>query len=243
MELALATPHQAAVTVPETALPAPRIDAGAVAKRAADVAVSLVALLVLLPLFLVLAAAVRLESKGSPIFRQRRVGRDGQTFEILKLRTMVDGAHALRSEFAALNEARDGLFKISADPRVTRIGRLLRKLHMDELPQLVNVLKGEMSLVGPRPLVEEEDALIPVYLRASGRSARPTTSRSPRWPPSTSTTSRAGTSSPISASSCAPSRTSAPPAASSHPVSASAICRATCFGRRTTSLKVNRSTR
>ena len=86
-----------------------------------------------------------------------RVGRDGRPFQILKFRSMVDGADAMKQELLALNQAAPGLFKIANDPRVTDVGRWLRRAHLDELPQLWNVLRGEMSLVGPRPLVVEED--------------------------------------------------------------------------------------
>jgi exopolysaccharide biosynthesis polyprenyl glycosylphosphotransferase len=108
------------------------------------------------PLLALIALAIRLEGGGPVLFRQVRVGRDGQRFNMYKFRTMVDGADALKAELLDRNEA-DGLFKIADDPRVTRVGRLLRRRSLDELPQLVNVLRGEMSLVGPRPLVIEED--------------------------------------------------------------------------------------
>ncbi|MBA2516777.1 MAG: sugar transferase, partial [Solirubrobacterales bacterium] len=98
-------------------------------------------------------------SAGPVFFRQTRVGRDGDHFEMLKFRSMVDGADALKAQLHTLNES-DGLFKMANDPRVTRIGRLLRASSLDELPQLLNVLKGDMSLVGPRPLVLDEDALV-----------------------------------------------------------------------------------
>jgi lipopolysaccharide/colanic/teichoic acid biosynthesis glycosyltransferase len=94
------------------------------------------------------------------LFRPPRVVRDGELFEMLKFRSMYLGAEHHRDELRAQNEAGDGLFKIAEDPRVTRVGRLLRRSSLDELPQLFNVLKGEMSLVGPRPLVEEEDRRI-----------------------------------------------------------------------------------
>ena len=125
-------------------------------KRGMDLVGSLAALVTLAPLLAVSALAVRLESRGPVLFRQQRVGRDGQLFQMLKLRTMVVGAERLKAELAHRNEA-DGLFKIADDPRLTRVGRVLRRLSLDELPQLVNVLRGEMSLVGPRPLVVEDD--------------------------------------------------------------------------------------
>jgi lipopolysaccharide/colanic/teichoic acid biosynthesis glycosyltransferase len=99
------------------------------------------------------------------IFRQRRVGRHGERFALLKYRSMVVGADAAKDEVAHLNEGATGLFKIPDDPRVTKVGRFLRKWQLDELPQLVNVLRGEMSLVGPRPLIPEEDSRIVGWYR------------------------------------------------------------------------------
>jgi lipopolysaccharide/colanic/teichoic acid biosynthesis glycosyltransferase len=113
-------------------------------KRAIDVAISLPLVLATAPLVAVLALAVRLESAGSPIYRQTRVGKDGALFDIYKLRTMVDGA-----EFTGA-----GLAIAAGDPRVTRLGALLRRYSLDELPNLWNVLRGEMSIVGPRPTLK-----------------------------------------------------------------------------------------
>jgi len=128
----------------------------AVAKRGFDVAVSAALLIVLAPLAGAIVAGIYLES-GRPIyFRQRRVGRDRQPFELLKFRTMVADAETRRAELAHRNEGSGPLFKIRRDPRITRVGRVLRKYSLDELPQLVNVLKGEMSLVGPRPALFSE---------------------------------------------------------------------------------------
>jgi exopolysaccharide biosynthesis polyprenyl glycosylphosphotransferase len=124
-------------------------------KRGMDVAGAGLGLVVLAPLFAFISVAVKLASPGPVVFRQKRIGRDGQEFEMLKFRTMVDGADDRKAELAVLNEA-DGLFKIAEDPRLTRIGRFLRRSSLDELPQFVNVLRGEMSLVGPRPLVPDE---------------------------------------------------------------------------------------
>jgi lipopolysaccharide/colanic/teichoic acid biosynthesis glycosyltransferase len=103
---------------------------------------------------------IRLDSPGSVLFRQRRVGRHGHAFEIFKFRTMYDGADSMKQQLLSRNEGADGFFKMTNDPRVTRVGRWLRKTYMDELPQLINVLRGEMSLVGPRPLVLDEDRRI-----------------------------------------------------------------------------------
>jgi exopolysaccharide biosynthesis polyprenyl glycosylphosphotransferase len=129
-------------------------------KRVFDVVVGTLALIVLSPVMLAIAVMIRCDSPGPALFRQTRIGRGGRPFQILKFRSMVDGADALKQGLLLQNEARDGLFKIAEDPRITRIGRHIRSTHLDELPQLVNVLRGEMSLVGPRPLVVEEDARV-----------------------------------------------------------------------------------
>ena len=128
-------------------------------KRSLDFTAAAAGLLLLAPSMLVLAAAIKLTSDGPVFFRQRRIGRDGRAFEIFKFRTMVVDAEARKHALRAFNEA-DGLFKIADDPRVTSIGRFLRRTSLDELPQLINVLRGEMSLVGPRPLVPDEDERI-----------------------------------------------------------------------------------
>jgi lipopolysaccharide/colanic/teichoic acid biosynthesis glycosyltransferase len=137
-------------------------------KRSFDVVGATIGLILAMPLFAVIAVAIKLDSKGPVFFRQTRVGRDGRHFKILKLRTMVDGADAMKAELMEQNEASEGLFKMADDPRITRVGRRLRKLHLDEMPQMLNVLRGDMSLVGPRPLVVEEDA----QLTASSASQR-----------------------------------------------------------------------
>jgi exopolysaccharide biosynthesis polyprenyl glycosylphosphotransferase len=126
-------------------------------KRAMDIAGAAAILLFLAPLMTFLAAAVKLTSHGPVFFRQKRIGQGGNPFGMLKFRTMVDGADAQKAALLRQNEAADGLFKIADDPRITRVGRLLRRTSLDELPQLLNVLRGEMSLVGPRPLVVDED--------------------------------------------------------------------------------------
>jgi lipopolysaccharide/colanic/teichoic acid biosynthesis glycosyltransferase len=128
-------------------------------KRGFDLVLASVACLVALLPGLLIAAMVKLGSPGPILFRQTRVGRHGRPFEMLKFRTMVDNADAMKSQLAAVSEA-DGLFKMRRDPRLTRLGGLLRQSYLDELPQLLNVLRGEMSLVGPRPLIAEEDAAI-----------------------------------------------------------------------------------
>jgi exopolysaccharide biosynthesis polyprenyl glycosylphosphotransferase len=126
-------------------------------KRAFDLLGAGLGMLAIAPLMLAIAIVIKLEDGGPVFFRQLRVGHHGQRFYMLKFRTMVPNAEALKETLRDRNEAREGLFKIARDPRVTRIGRLLRKSALDELPQLLNVLRGEMSLVGPRPLVLEED--------------------------------------------------------------------------------------
>ena len=153
-------------------------------KRALDVAVSAAGLLLLAPLFLVAALAVRLDSPGPVLFRQKRVGADEKTFICIMFRSMRADAEVLQESLEPLNEAEGAVFKIRRDPRVTRVGGFLRRWSLDELPQLLNVLKGEMSLVGPRPLpvrdfvrMEEEDkrrlGAVPGmtgYWQISGRS-------------------------------------------------------------------------
>ena len=129
-------------------------------KRSFDLVGATLGLVVLAPLFLIIAAAIKLETRGPVFFRQPRVGRDGARFEMWKFRSMVSGADAQKAELRSHNEAAAGLFKISEDPRMTRVGRILRRRSLDELPQLINVLRGEMSLVGPRPLVADEDEQI-----------------------------------------------------------------------------------
>ena len=116
-------------------------------------------LLVLAPALIVLVLLVRLDSPGAPVFRQIRVGKDGRRFVMLKLRTMADDAEQRLESLLALDEGDGVLFKLREDPRVTRVGRVLRRFSLDELPQLVNVVLGHMALVGPRPpLPAEVDA-------------------------------------------------------------------------------------
>ncbi len=129
------------------------------AKRLLDIGVSVVALLATSPLFLVTALAIRLDSPGPLFFRQPRVGKWGKPFTCLKFRSMYIDAEARKNELMKLNEADQIVFKIRHDPRITRVGRIIRKLSIDELPQLINVLRGDMSLVGPRPPVPREVAL------------------------------------------------------------------------------------
>ncbi len=134
-------------------------------KRLFDVGLSAVALIVLMPVLLLVALAVKLTSRGPVLFRQTRMGSGDRPFSIWKFRTMVDGADEWKTRLAHLNKhAANGgdprMFKIPDDPRTTSVGRILRRLSLDELPQLLNVLRGEMSLVGPRPLVLDEDRYV-----------------------------------------------------------------------------------
>ncbi len=129
-------------------------------KRAFDLIATLLGLIVVAPLMGLIAVAIRLDSKGPIFFRQIRVGREGRHFSIMKFRSMAADAEALKHQLRDLNEAGVGLFKITADPRITRVGKFLRASSLDELPQLFNVMRGDMSLVGPRPLVLDEDAQV-----------------------------------------------------------------------------------
>ncbi len=134
-------------------------------KRAFDLLGAGVGLLLLAPFFAVVSLAIKVTSAGPVFFRQPRVGRGGKAFDMLKFRTMCDGADGQKPDLLHRNEGADGFFKIADDPRCTPIGRWLRRASLDELPQLINVLRGEMSLVGPRPLVDEEDARIEGWFR------------------------------------------------------------------------------
>ncbi len=128
------------------------------AKRALDLALALITLLLAWPLMLLIALAIRLESPGPVIYRQVRVGRYGRPFIIYKFRTMIEGADALQDTLRPFNEVQGPIFKMRDDPRVTRVGRILRRTSLDELPQIFNILRGEMSWVGPRPAIPEEVA-------------------------------------------------------------------------------------
>ena len=138
---------------------APQRQAGgwrAFVKRSIDVVVAVIALLALVPLVVLIAIAVRLDSRGPVFFAQTRVGKDRHKFQLYKFRSMCEDAERVRASLVHLNEASGPIFKIRRDPRITRIGQLLRKSSLDELPQLINVLKGDMSLVGPRPPLPQE---------------------------------------------------------------------------------------
>src|SRR4051794_27975754 len=126
-------------------------------KRAMDLTSAALGLVLLAPLFALAAIAIKLDTRGPVFYRQLRIGRGGRAFHMVKFRSMVHDADQLKAQLADLNVAGGGLFKIVDDPRITRVGRLLRQLSIDELPQLFNVLHGEMILVGPRPLAPDED--------------------------------------------------------------------------------------
>ena len=127
-------------------------------KNVLDRTLGLVLLVAVAPVLALLAVLIRFDSPGAAMFRQTRVGINGRPFTIFKLRTMSDDAEALRAELVADNEVDGNLFKIKADPRVTKVGRFLRRSSLDELPQLINVVRGEMSIIGPRPALPEEVA-------------------------------------------------------------------------------------
>ena len=128
------------------------------AKRFFDIVFSALGLIALSPLFLLVSLAIKLDSKGSVFFTQERVGKRGETFKMFKFRSMVTDAEAQLENLRALNEKDGPVFKMSRDPRQTKVGHFLRKTSLDELPQLANVLLGQMSLVGPRPPLAQEVA-------------------------------------------------------------------------------------
>jgi len=123
-------------------------------KRLLDILCSFLLLVISIPLFFIIAILIKIDSKGPAFFLQKRCGKDGREFNMYKFRTMVKDAETLKKRLK--NEMDGPMFKLKNDPRITVIGGILRKLSLDELPQLLNVLKGEMSLVGPRPLADEE---------------------------------------------------------------------------------------
>ncbi|MCX7920943.1 MAG: sugar transferase [Clostridia bacterium] len=127
-----------------------------IAKRLFDIMIALVAIILLLPVFIITAIAIRVESPGQVIFTQKRNGLKGKIFRMYKFRSMVINAEKLLSELESKNEVSGHMFKIRNDPRITRVGKIIRKTSIDELPQLFNVLKGDMSIVGPRPPIVRE---------------------------------------------------------------------------------------
>ena len=125
-------------------------------KRAIDFFGAIIGLTLLSPIILLVAIAIKLESKGPIIFVQTRVGINGKCFKMYKFRSMIENAEELKSKLIEKNEMSGPMFKIKNDPRITKIGKFIRKTSIDELPQLINVLQGDLSLVGPRPIVEKE---------------------------------------------------------------------------------------
>lgn len=129
-----------------------------VIKRLIDIVCSFLGVLVLSPLFIIIAIIIKMTSKGPVFFSQKRVGKNGKEFDMYKFRSMVVNAEELKEKLAAKNEMSGPMFKMKDDPRVTKVGKFIRKTSIDELPQLWNVLKGDMSLVGPRPSLPKEVA-------------------------------------------------------------------------------------
>ena len=125
-------------------------------KRTIDIFGSIIGLVVLSPILLIVIVAIKIESNGSVVFSQERVGYKGKKFKMYKFRSMVQNAEELKDRLKSQNEMDGPMFKMKNDPRVTKVGRIIRKTSLDEIPQLVNVLKGDMSLVGPRPSLENE---------------------------------------------------------------------------------------
>lgn len=125
-------------------------------KRTLDIICSTLGLIILSPVLLIVAILIKLESKGPVIFSQKRVGLNGDEFKMYKFRSMVQNAEDLKEKLAKQNEMSGPMFKMKDDPRVTKVGKFIRKTSIDEIPQLINVIKGEMSLVGPRPSLPKE---------------------------------------------------------------------------------------
>lgn len=135
-------------------------------RRAQDVVLSLIAMAALWPFMLIVALAIVIESPGAgPIFKQKRVGRDGKEFMFYKFRSMIPGAEDRLGELLSENEMQGPVFKMRNDPRITRVGRIIRRCSIDELPQLYNVLRGDMSIVGPRPGLPREVEQYDSYAR------------------------------------------------------------------------------
>ena len=125
-------------------------------KRCIDVLLSLSGLIILAPLLFLVSILIKLESKGNVIFVQDRIGLNGKTFKMYKFRSMVSNAEDLKKDLIEHNDMKGPMFKMKHDPRITKVGKFIRKTSIDELPQLINVLKGDMSLVGPRPSLPSE---------------------------------------------------------------------------------------
>jgi lipopolysaccharide/colanic/teichoic acid biosynthesis glycosyltransferase len=155
--------------VPLVGLPAPRLsNSSRFLKRSFDLVCAIAGLILLAPLFAITAVCIKLDSRGPVFFRQVRMGAGERPFRVFKFRTMVDDAETMKSEVAHLNmHVNDDprMFKVPNDPRVTRVGACLRRTRIDELPQLFNVISGEMSVVGPRPLILDEDQYVVRWAR------------------------------------------------------------------------------
>ena len=136
-----------------------------VIKRIIDIVASFTGLILLSPLILIVSILIKLESKGEVIFKQKRVGLNGKEFYMYKFRSMVINAEELKAELESQNEMSGPMFKIKDDPRITKIGKFIRKTSIDELPQLINVIKGDMSLVGPRPSLPKEVEEFETWMR------------------------------------------------------------------------------
>ena len=127
-------------------------------KRFFDIILSLLGLICLSPVLIIVAIAIKLESEGPVLFSQDRVGKDGKTFKMYKMRSMVSNAEELKKKLLKQNEMSGPMFKMKDDPRITKVGKFIRKTSIDEIPQLINIIKGDMSLVGPRPSLPKEVA-------------------------------------------------------------------------------------
>ncbi len=151
--------------LPVLTMPRPRLMRSSLRlKRGLDLLIGTLTLIALAPVYAICAIAIKLDSPGPVLFRQRRIGRDDQAFEVFKFRSMYEDADSRKDEVASLNfhggGNDNGMFKVREDPRITRVGAFLRRYSLDEMPQLFNILRGEMSFVGPRPLIETEDRQI-----------------------------------------------------------------------------------
>jgi len=142
-------------------------------KRIIDLIISSIAILLLWPFFLLVSLLIKINSPGPVIFKQKRMGKNGKIFILYKFRTMVKDAENLKEKYCHLNEADGPVFKIDNDPRFTKIGKVLSHTGFDEFPQFFNILRGEMSLVGPRPLPVEEEAKIPSKYQLKRRQVKP----------------------------------------------------------------------
>ncbi|MGN1114828.1 MAG: sugar transferase [Oscillospiraceae bacterium] len=132
-------------------------------KRVFDIVASALALIILSPVFLITIIAIVIDDPGNPFFSQERVGKNGKKFKIYKFRSMRTDAEEHKKDYLDCNESNGPLFKIAKDPRVTRVGRFIRKTSIDELPQLINILKNDMSVIGPRPFIPSEQQLLPDF--------------------------------------------------------------------------------